>query len=1034
MLKHKQITDVSWAGKTLYAESVPHFLHWDLAYFWMLEKSIEGESGHVPADWQQRLDAWRHLLDLFFLGKVNIEEELFRKPFSGIAEQHGLTSVSWLMHDSEPIGVLSPTVLVRPLPDFREDNRSNWPERPSSDSSLPHFARLAIEDLENASSEFASTLARMLRDIFDLSTSSTSATKGRSVQIPILKQLQWSQSGQTVGHLGVLVQGGQSEPTMVPRCPNEGAPLLREENDSAIEVGHNDGVVSLPCPHEECRDDEHEFDLADFFIWQRSDRPDPSVVVWNWRKSREVMKRPEAGFPPSDPVIRGARVQFEWNEATLGVGEDRSRRYLEVKFPDHEVEEKQLRDVLYDSLLVPGEMKAFRGYPVRQEWYDVLKNTDAVIDVTPERDRVKYQDLQLRGWPMPISLTFDGRRIATRPEIGIGRYPHPETVPVTWNWFRFFASGGERKSFRVTVPDGEDLLPWMADAHDGLPEFFSVEESEDSGALSSSARVGVTYPAGAADASGTGVQRHAKGDGQVHMGVDFGTTNTVLYSFHAGQGRTSIDAGNNGIDPDQAANLIDWFAPETGAEVKQEHIADFLPRPEMRETGTDPYVIPSAVWRFGEHALIRWGQDQPRPSARPVTDFKIDRNKGPTFRDVRRAYLVELLSTYIPIALDRAYEQLGTGAVGTVCMGFAFPLALGANQREDMGRLLQEVQARLEERTGLDFDLWSLSESRACIQAFGEFKSGHTHLIADMGGGTMDVALLETTPSKEYTVHQIGSLRYAGESFLDVMTAVDANVNKWEIRDSVRSGQSQQRYSNNRKVETLVDAFMKLALEYLRHMGEADEKQRDTDFPELILVGNGWHLIEAFSEEAAQIGRRQYFDQQYNALLEDMGGKDRLRPTESFDDIPSSKHVVVIGALKNAINEGRHELRPSSGEGAELSKLPAGRGVKISGPDFSLEVPWHQLVGDGVPLSDDLRESQFERADIDFDFENKAPISRRWHERLSDIFDSDGLPYPEPHELREEIASTFSRQRVHLTKGPLQIILEEHWVERLKKL
>lgn len=1039
MSKHKKITDVSWESERLYPESVPHFLHWDLSYFWMLEKFTEGEAHHVPSEWQRRLEAWKHLLDLFLLGKLRLENESFQKPFAGIAEQYGLDSVTWLLQDSgaedsDPIGVLSPTVLVRPLPDFSRDDSNDWPERPSDDPALQHFASLVIEDLPDSMPGFETDLVNILEDVYgEPSAVATSIVKGRSVRVPILKRLQWKNSENVVDNVDLLIKDEGGEPTMLPQCPNEGLTLLRHETDAPIEVGSGEEVVALPCPHDGCHEEYHEFALAEFFVWQRSDQPDPSVIVWDWQGSHEVVEKPEDGYPPRDPLIEGARVRFEWNRATLDIGGDRSRRYLELKFPGHDVERKELGEVLYDSLLIPGAMEDFRGYPVRQEWFEVLQDTDAIINVTSERDRVEYGNLNLRGWPMPISLTFDGRRVRKCPEVGIGRYPHPEQVPETWKWFRFFASGPDRQNYHVSVPGGDNVLSWISDVDDGLPPFFGVEESKDRSHSTVRSSIGVIYPADPASGSGTGKTRHQKGDGHVQMGVDFGTTNTVLYGFHARQSKTAIDAENNGIDPSQAVDLIDWFAPESSADPEHGHTADFLPRPDFRDTGTDPYIIPSAIWKFDDHALIRWGQNPPTSSARPETDFKMDRENGPKFGEERKAYLIELLSTYIPLVLKEAYKQIGSGSVGTVSLGFAFPLALGANERNGMGQLLRDVQSVLENRTGLELDLWSLSESRACIQAFGQFTSGETHLIADMGGGTLDVALLETVSADEYDVHQIGSLNYAGESFLDVITSVDPKVDKWEIRDSVRSGESQHRYADNPRVESLVNAFMTLALEFLRHMGEADKKQRDTEFPELILVGNGWHLIEAFSEEAIQIGRRTYFDQQYDALFRDMGGKDRLKPTDSFDEIPSSKHVVAIGVLKNAINEGRHELNPDDGVDTELSQLPAGRGMQLIGPDVSLTVPWYQLVGNGVPLSEDLRESQFEKADIDFIYEDKAPIKSRWQRKLTDIFDGEELPYPKPYELRDQITGTYSRQRIYLTKGPLQIILEEHWLEKLKK-
>jgi len=60
----------SWKDITLYAESVPHLLHWDLAYLWVLEREPETR----PDCWKPLLAAWEKLLQLFLAGRLRIED------------------------------------------------------------------------------------------------------------------------------------------------------------------------------------------------------------------------------------------------------------------------------------------------------------------------------------------------------------------------------------------------------------------------------------------------------------------------------------------------------------------------------------------------------------------------------------------------------------------------------------------------------------------------------------------------------------------------------------------------------------------------------------------------------------------------------------------------------------------------------------------------------------------------------------------------------------------------------------------------
>src|SRR5574341_2507924 len=113
MGKYAEIVNSSWSDSALYAESIPHLLHWDLGYFWILE----GESHLRPTEWSEQISAWRYLVALLLTDQLDIEPEPIKEPFLSLTAPYGIGEVSWLKlkHEGDCVGLLSPTVLARPL-------------------------------------------------------------------------------------------------------------------------------------------------------------------------------------------------------------------------------------------------------------------------------------------------------------------------------------------------------------------------------------------------------------------------------------------------------------------------------------------------------------------------------------------------------------------------------------------------------------------------------------------------------------------------------------------------------------------------------------------------------------------------------------------------------------------------------------------------------------------------------------------------------------------------------------------------------
>src|SRR5438034_1374861 len=105
-----------WGDYVLYGESIPHLLHWDWAYLWILDRQSA-----EPQDWPARVEAWRRLLCMLLLGELELETRTIEQPLLAYTEKVNFSRLIFVkaheLYPEHPVGVLSPTVLVRPLPE-----------------------------------------------------------------------------------------------------------------------------------------------------------------------------------------------------------------------------------------------------------------------------------------------------------------------------------------------------------------------------------------------------------------------------------------------------------------------------------------------------------------------------------------------------------------------------------------------------------------------------------------------------------------------------------------------------------------------------------------------------------------------------------------------------------------------------------------------------------------------------------------------------------------------------------------------------
>lgn len=1013
--KYTLIVDANWDDRVLFPESIPHLFHFDLFYLWMLERDPDRRS----RAWSERIEGWRHLVALFLLGELQVEEEAIREPFLAFTRPFGIERVSWLKGLSGPhqLGVLSPTVLVRPLPDFSGPVLDRWRQTfgdlSRRNDEIRHFVDLAVGRLtegENpAQPTFRSRFAHVLEREFGARRLAHDPG-GRQVSVPFLRSLGWARprlKAEAPSEVSFLVRDGgdQKAQTYVPRCGRCDELLTRTQEEPPIEVRGPSFQTVCPQGHP------NELSLASFLIWYRGKG---QIVVWR-DDQQSLVKSP----PPRN--VQGVQVDMEWNEGR--VGGDRRRRFLQLRFPDVTVREHSLDEIFFEKILVPGRLEGFRGLPIRPEWIDVLQNPEEVEpDADPSVPRIVYRNLSLGGWPVPVLRPFGGMSLAVREDLALGLYPDPARMGPDWKWFRAFLDGPGRGEHSLECLGGEPVFPWISETSNGVPQVIWIGSSmdPDTGATFIPRRPvpGAVLP-----------------PARAHVGVDFGTSNTLIgfYEIERGGGRGQPAT----LAPQSLLDLVAWLASPTDASWEGA-TGGFLPPRRYRSTAEDRHLIPSALWMMTHRQqirhLVRWDAREPQRGAEALSGFKWD-PPGGTLDSERHVYLREVLLLSLPAILAQTARMQ---TVTEVDLGFAFPLAFDYSARSKMLGLLDRLGISLQQITGLRFQFMHLNESQACVNAFGMFRQGETFLVADMGGGTIDVALFTMGYEGRTEMHQIGSLRFAGEDGVQALarkkgSAKQGDAAYWRLRDLILQGEARELYGRDQDGQKVVDRLVTYSFEYLRTMVAAFRHQHPGKPIRVVLVGNGWHLADALSDRARQRGVRSFFSEFYRHFLQQLGELDlELYQGDPLHKLPSSKHLLVRGALENTAAVQRQEL-PEEGN---LSRLPAGRSLHFEPPQRDpIRIGWEQVLGEDESVAfQGIARGDLRPEHLRIDFHDMPPFSPTWRPELLDAFQAraeSDIPYPDEPQLRRRIAGSIDRNRIGL--GPLQVILEDCWREELSK-
>lgn len=1011
----KETLNYDFSRSELFAESIAHVLHQDIAYLWALSM----EPAYLPAGWKWRVQAWRTLLATYLLGMATTKKRRVDPPLRQLLAPYGMEEIDEVSVGTRVVGVLSPVCIVRPLPDTTEEQIG------------------LLGDNVNMHTEPLVQLLGFLRD--DVAAL-CEREGGRRVQNDLLTALDRYRTGISVSVAGAHTHGipihrplshrlirdidfGSRHPVptdpitvyqwssvyqrvYVPQCQrnNCGELLMQSRSDPPVEVLN--GFIELSC--RKCGE-RSAIPIANFFLWRRTKDSKQEVVIWTDRESVQSSSG-QLDLPP-DPVLDGDTLHFVWN---LTDALRREQAYLSLRFPNCTMTQASLKSVFYERMLLPGTtVEQYEGLPVKAVWRDALAGYKSAVR---QHLSLTFPALQIQGIPVPVRRSYGPASIEQAPELF--PFVYPKRMHPGWRLYRAILSGqGTPTAWKLSA-DGVDEGAPGAVTLEHWPAFVSIEDSD--------ARVGVTWDLRTIAAPDVTLQ-----DGlTVNLGLDFGTANTVLFA------KASSDTGKvqSVTDAVHRREILSLAHPlhETGAVVE----SGYLPTPA--DGNDDDALLPSALWWSGPgSAWIRWSPKTPAGNYQMRSGFKWN-SPGHSRRAERRAFLFELFHLALPAVLAKLRIR---GAAPALRIAFSYPLAMTADERGEYLELQEELVDWMKTRCGFpEVTSVLINESLASLRAAGAFNPGDQFLIADLGGHTLDLSLFtKTAEASKQTdrahLHQVGSLRLGGEALIRAYARAtssrvrpDAEAEDrdyWAVRDRLMTVAGRAGLANNGDFVSRMERLHTIALEFVRTMAEAWLLcRKDTAVPQgkplhVLLVGNGWRLREmtAKGNPPDELFRR-HFERSIGAF----GPAGIQFMADPLDGVSHSKHWVAAGALRAAIEQ---DSDPRNASPSEV-RLPAGRDYAIG----ERVTKWHENEGPGgkeLGFSTSGAMAQ----EIEFSLTESGPShSPAWSHYLDEAIPPDRR-YPSipglRHLVKQQIAGDYVAQ------GPLQLILENHWVEELDR-
>ncbi len=951
--------------------SIGNFFHEDLAYLAELEAT-----GHVSPDVEQKQAAWWKLL-LWYVNDdlKEIEQSLHGQPFLKWVPKRGgraenapaFDHITWLERDGRIIGIISPVVLVRPLPDEKFTG-SPWS---TMDAPVTERVRARLAALLNNLNEARDAAGQRNPVPFCCRLAPIIAArrlelKSNTADHDVIMTRFSFLNPYTFETTEILVPTGDGR-FWIPKCDNCMAPMLPAT--ASIEFATNTAL--LTCPR--CGAMKH-FALSDFgCAWV-----DGELVVWRDRALQWADGTKLKLMPPA-PAVDAEQRKVTFAYPAISVLANHTIRDLTFELPAGTTFKviERLADLNYSSYLWPGDPDP--SAPVTATPLPIrIENARLVNNATTRRINNSVEvTIGLKGLPADVRWIFLPSAISTS---AIAIYPNPKDVPPQWSWFDIATDATLQIHGHAGTARG--LGAHRVRVESRAVDLPAVE-------LTNGSRASCALLLSRVDT------RQSEKPIEVAVGFDFGSSNTAL--------QFSLDGTHDNSRSLTGVELRSFVAALTISSVFDEAADRLAPRSAADDASFESL-------HCQEHRTARvvgspcCGRVQPGDVL-----FKSD----PRREQVRIEYLSEMMIHGL-IGAARHFGDRPLNVSGV----FSYPLTF---TKPRLSRFEQEVKTVIERvalRTGGDAAASQqktkfVDEATAGVRSLGQPHATDIVLTADLGGGTLDISLGRSTDNQGKD--QIGSLEVGGSYFLKrgfksdelgAYAAAATNVARAQVdrRDWFKRKAQVDRYYELLfiELETVLGA-------YITRRGADQSVEMVTLYP----LGNGWRfyelMVNPMQDEPTAFVRSE-IERLAKNLGEAMWMKHGVKVNMTAKFVKNPKEAVASGCLRVATMAGEVEtedVRP---------RLPLG----ISASNSGTAVPWHALfVGPTAQVEFVNNALEFDEPELRQRLQ--TPNGKSWADAPFDA----GLLRAD---LQTEEFRSPSRG---YERGPMHLLIEKQWLPKV---
>ena len=890
--------------------SIGSFFHEDLAYLAALEAK-----GKLSPDVERKQNAWWKLL-LWYLNDdlKAVEQSLHGQPFlDWVPRQDGAADgtpvfdrITWLERDHKVVGLVSPVLLVRPLPDANLADPM-W----EGNASVTDRVRGRLAQLEkNLNAKFEETKHR--------GSTPFCCKLGTIISARSIAPPSNSQTGDVVlspfnfldpyslGSTRILVPTGDGQ-YLVPLCvtPSCSEPLL----PATVSLDLGTDSITLQC--RKCGSPKP-FPLSDLgCAWV-----DGEFVVWRDRTLQWADTSGSVRLPPV-PSVDPQRAQVNFSYPAVSALANIDSRDLTLVVPlgsPFRIIEK-VTDLNYPNYLWPGDPDPTAPVsavpiPLRIENANLVKSAR-----TRKINNTVEVTLELKGLPAPIRWIFIPSALATS---SVVIYPNPNNVPPAWSWFEI-ATDDLKVRLSPKTKAARTIGDYRVRTETPATELPPIELSGKAGSCSLLLLRSET--------------RAATPPMDFFVGFDFGSSNTAM--------RFSLDGSYKSSRPLIKKDLRDSVAALTTSSAF-ETAAD---RVTPKDGGAS-----FQSFHCQTHHVARITAT-PCCSAFSTGDvlFKSDER----WAAVRNEYIAELL-THGLIGASRSLGSLPLTISGV----FSYPLTFTRGRLAMFMSEVEKVVGNVSAKTGgiaatAVAKTQFVDEATAGVASLGQPQQEELVITADLGGGTLDISIGRSMDGPEKD--QIGSAELGGAYFLQRDQKAGELQEYITTVTKIARGEADRGEWSNQKAH--IDRYYQLLFVFLETILGSYLVRRTKDVKRVSIypLGNGWRFHELMVNpnqiDPAEVVRKE-IDKLTRNLAAGIQTQHGVPVDLQAKLVDQPKGAVADGCLAVATRTGQHKPLPV------IPRLPFG----INASNGAKQVAWselfhgenaeHGLVNDGLAFDE----------------------------------------------------------------------------------